>query len=86
LGVVDQTKIVSAASELARNAFGLWVRGLVRDRLAARARTCGFAFAFRHPSLIAGVMSRDFARRRDDAAVLVLRQSSAAFDSEWGGA
>ena len=32
---------------------------------------------FRHPSLIAAVLYRDFARQRDDAMVLVVRQRSA---------
>ena len=34
--------------------------------------------AFRHPSLIAAVLYRDFARQRDDAMVLVVRQRSDA--------
>ena len=32
---------------------------------------------FRHPSLIAAVLYRDFARQRDDAMVVVLRQRNA---------
>jgi hypothetical protein len=35
------------------------------------------ALMFRHPALIAAVLYRDFARQRDDAMVLVVRQLDA---------
>lgn len=45
------------------------------DGIATRWDLAGYAgLIFRHPAIIAAVLYRDFARQRDDATVLVLRE------------
>ena len=58
-----------------------WAEGamliLHSDGIATRWDLKTYAgLIFRHPSLIAAVLYRDFARQRDDAMVIVLRQDS----------
>ena len=76
-GIVGHTMPRIQASEVPWSAGGRLV--MHSDGISSRWNAADYpGLLARHPALLAGVLFRDFARERDDATVLVLRDAVAA--------